>query len=409
MTEAQAILEVDEAVARVIEDLTALGADWTPVGEAYARTLAVAVQARSGSPAHPVSVMDGVAIDGHSANPGDVLRVIGESAAGRPAPDDLFVEPGQAVWISTGAILPEGASAVVPREELETTGRQVRLAHTERVVVGQWMREPHSDIRPGQFLLGPGHRIAPGDVALLASAGHDALLVSRVPSVAIICTGDELVEPGEPTKRGQVVGTNHLMLAEQVQRFGGQPVIMPVARDSLAQTRAVLADALEFDLIVTSGGISVGEHDHVAAALLDLGLRRRFGKLALRPGRPTTWFFGGPGRACLALPGNPASSLVAMQLLGRAAIRTLCGATAQQASVPYRPLELGADVKRLSTRAQFVRARLLPGQWTAEPLAEQRSGALTSIANFDALLEIPAGTGLLAAGSTVRGVLTSQP
>lgn len=401
------ILSVDQAVERILADVGPVGHEWCPVDQAYGKTLADAALAREGSPRDPVSVMDGIAVDGDSTAPGDTVSLIGESAAGRPSAPELRIEAGQAVLISTGAVLPEGASAVVPREELERDGNQVRLARSETVAAGQWVRARHSDVRPGQTLLPAGHRIAPGDVALLASAGHDAVLVSRVPQVAIVCTGDELVAPGQVVGRGQVVSTNHLMLAQQVLRFGGRPVVMPSARDSLDQTRATLSRALGFDLVLTSGGISVGDHDHVAPALEALGLERRWAKLALRPGRPTSWFDGGEGSGCLALPGNPASSLVAMELLGRAAIRMLCGAPAAQAAPAYRPFQLGSETKRLRTRAQFVRARLEPGSWTATPLAEQRSGALTSIADFDVLLEIPAGEGRLAAGAQVRGVLTT--
>jgi molybdopterin molybdotransferase len=402
-------IEADEAQHRVIAAaIGPLPAVDVPAIDAVGRVLAGELHARWPLPGAPLAVMDGFAVRAADlATDRGELRLVGESAAGRASPARL--EEGQTIRISTGAVVPDGADAVVPQEEVEVDleRRRVRfggdaLAQTS---AGRCVRAIGSDVKNGERLLDPGTRLGPGDVALLASAGHATIPVHRAPTVTILCTGDELVAPGRTPRRGEVVGTNGLMLAAQVREAGGVPVVLPSVGDDAQALADAIRRGLAADLFVTSGGVSVGEHDLVFPALQALGLRVGFRGVALLPGRPST--FGRVGDTpVLALPGNPASSHVGFEWLARPLLLKLQGLPRPRWFRRRITVTLAAPVQGDRRRLCCTRARLRDE--AAVPLGHQLSGALRSISDYDVLLMVPAGVEALATGDAVQALVIRE-
>ncbi len=401
MSEIPRHVAVGEAIDLVLASARALdGTESLPVTQALGRSLARPLQARWSIPTAPVSIMDGYAVrsdDLAGRSPSVTLPLAGESAAGHPFEAELA--PGSTVRISTGAVVPPGADAVVAQEDVERHDDAVVFGTTALAEIrpGRHVRAAGSDLEEGEVLLGRGARLGPGALSLLAGAGHAELAVIRRPRVALLCTGDELVAPGVRPGPGQVPGTNGLMLAAQVERAGGEPIEIDVARDDLEATVAGLERALEADLVVTSGGISVGDHDHVLPALERLGFRPGFRKVRLRPGKPTT--FGHVGEVpVLALPGNPASTYVTFELF----VRPVIAALLADPRADWRPrlttAVLAAPIRGTRGRETHARARRRE-DGRIEPLPQQLSGALRSIAAFDHLVIVPEGTDLLPEGT----------
>ncbi len=403
-------LDVDAAVHAVLAErprLPALPSERVRVEAAGGRVLAETLRSRWPLPSAPLSIMDGYAV--HS---GDLqlarsegaqtltIEQLGESAAGHPG--ERRVEPGTCQRISTGAVLPEGADAVVPQEDTR------RREHGERVFIelssvalaqsapGKWVRPIGSDVGLDERLLERGCWLGPGELALLASTGHPELPVLRRPRVALLASGDELVAIGSTPGRGQIVSTNTLMLSEQILEAGAEPLDLGPVEDRPEALHAALLRARdEADLLICTGGISVGDHDLVLPALRALGFELVFRRVALRPGRPTT--FGRLPRSLepaalpvLALPGNPASTFVAFELLARPLLRAWLDLPRASWQRRTFPLELAAPVEGDRKREHFVRVQI-DEQGRARPLAQQLSGALRSLAEVDALLRIPAG------------------
>lgn len=402
---------LDEAQRLVLDAVKApMDAVEVPVADAVGRVLASELHSRWALPGAPLAVMDGYAVRAAdlATDRGD-LRLVGESAAGHAAGSKL--EEGQTMRISTGAVVPEGADAVVPQEEVEVEGdegrRRVRfggdaLAETS---AGRYIRPAGSDVQNGELLLHAGVCLGAGDIALLGSAGHAMIPVFRRPTVAILCTGDELVEVGATPQRGQVVSTNGMMLAAQVRAAGGVPVNLPPAGDDADALEAAIKRGLECDVLVTSGGISVGDHDQVFPALERLGFRPLFRRLKLRPGRPST-FGRVDEKPVFALPGNPGSSHVGFELLVRPLLRKLLGLPEDAWLRRRRAIKLVESVSGDRRRAHLVRAR-----WQDEgaaPLATQVSGALRSISDYDLLLIVPEGVKSLSPGDKVQALVIRE-
>ncbi|MEE9382456.1 MAG: gephyrin-like molybdotransferase Glp [Nannocystaceae bacterium] len=374
-----------------------------PTGAAAGLVLAEAGVARWSLPNAPVSVMDGYAIRASDVQPGThTLRVVDESAAGHPMSDVLGTR--EAARISTGAVLPSGADAVVPQEETTRSGNELLVDQTaaQRTGPGRFVRPTGSDVRRGDPLLPSGTRLGPGELALLAGCGHAVCKVVPRPQVALLCTGDELVNIGTTPGPGQVVNTNRIMLAAQVREAGGDPLLLESPGDDPNALREAMENALKCDLLITSGGISVGDHDHVRACLDALDFAPHFSKVRLRPGKPTT-FGVAQGVACLALPGNPASSLVAFELFARPWIRKRLGLAAKHWHRPIRRVSLTQSVNGNRERAHYVRAHVRDD--LATPLDDQSSGALRSIAGHNALVHIPEGIVQVNAGDAFDALL----
>jgi molybdopterin molybdotransferase len=306
------------------------------------------------------------------------------------------------VRISTGAALPSGADAVVPVERTEGGDGVVRVPDT---APGANVRRAGEDVRRGQPVLAAGTPLGPAELGVLASLGRAEAPCAPPPRVALVVTGDELVEPGTPLEPGEIWSSNEYALAALVERAGGLPAATARVRDTAEGTRAALAGALEnADVVCVSGGVSVGPHDHVKTELAALGVEQRFWGVRLKPGKPT-WFGtlddGGRRVLVFGLPGNPVSAIVTFLLFAAPALRALQGADpgATRASAV-----LDAAVARNPGREQAVRCRLRAGDdgWHAEPTGPQGSHVLTSMLGARALALIPAGEGELAAGERVE-------
>src|SRR3954468_10936252 len=386
------LISIEDARERVLEAVSPLTAESVALGAALGRVLAEEVVAELDVPPFRNSAMDGYAVVAGAAGE---LPVVGESRAGRPFEGAL--EGGEAARISTGAAVPDGADAVIPVERTERAGGAVRVPDTQP---GANVREAGEDVREGQTVLAAGTPLCPAEVAVAASVGRSELRCAARPRVALLVTGDELAEPGAALGPGEIYSSNGWALAGLVQRAGAELVLHETVRDSAEHTRDSLARALDAaDLVCVSGGVSVGEHDHVKGALAELGAEERFWGVKLKPGKPT--WFGTRGEVlAFGLPGNPVSAMVTFLLFARPALLAMQGAApgAQRAEAALaQPLELNP------ARDQAVRVRLEPGRrrWLASSTGEQGSHQLTSMLGAGALALIPARDGELPAGERV--------
>jgi molybdopterin molybdotransferase len=388
------LISIDEARRRVLQAVRPLPAEDVPLDEALGRVLAEDVQSAIDVPPFDSSAMDGYAV---VAGPETKLEIVGESRAGHPA--DERVRPGTAIRISTGAAVPDGATAVVPVERgaPEANGR-VRVAPS---AAGDNIRRAGEDVRAGRVVLAAGTPLGPAELGVAASVGRAELRCARRPRVAVLVTGDELTEPGRPLAPGGIYSSNGWALAGQVQRAGALVTARETVPDTAAETRAALSQALDdTDLVLVSGGVSVGPHDHVKPALAELDVEERFWGVRLRPGKPT--WFGTRGNALVfGLPGNPVSAMVAFHLFVRPALAALQGA---DPSAPIAPATLDEPIPRHPTREHAVRVRLeqAAASWHARPTGPQGSHMLTSMLGATALARIAPGEGEVPAGEQVE-------
>jgi molybdopterin molybdotransferase len=389
------LISIERAREIVLAAARPLPRETTPISESLGRVLAADVVARGDVPAFPCSAMDGYAI--RSGPAGRELRVVGEARAGAPA--DRSVGQDEAVRISTGAAVPEGADAVIRQEDVVNLDGAVR---TEALVPsGTNVRGAGEDLRAGTTVLTAGTVLGPAELGAAVGAGVGELTVASRPRVAILSTGDELRAPGEPLGPGEIHNSNAPMLHALAARSGGQPLDPVRLPDLLSETEQGLADALErAEVMVVSGGVSVGPHDHVKPALQALGVRELFWGVALQPGKPT-WFGKRDGKLVFGLPGNPVSSVVTFALFVRPALAAMQGAAVMLPRRSQAPL--GAAVKRNPGREQAVRVRLerRDGGLVAIPNGPQGSHLVSSLLGADALAFIPSGHGELPAGTSV--------
>lgn len=384
------MLSIEEAREAVLAAVVALAAEEVPLAAAHGRVLAEDVAAAGDVPPFANSAMDGFAL--RAASMDGPLRLTGESRAG--APFAGTVAAGEAVRISTGAALPAGADAVVPVERTSLQGDVVSVEGA--VSAGDHVRGAGEDLRAGAVVARRGSRLGPAELGVAAGAGRARVLVARRPRVAIVATGDELVAAGEPLGPGQIHDSNALALAALAVEAGAEVVASLRAGDGQAATVEALRSALsQADLVLTSGGVSVGPHDHVKAALAELGVRERFWRVALRPGKPT-WFGDRDGVLVLGLPGNPVSALVTFTLFARPALAALQGAPPPR----RRRLVLAEPIARHETRDEAVRV-CLDDDGRARVTGPQGSHQLSSMLGADALAIVPRGTGRMDVGATV--------
>lgn len=368
------------------------GDEEVAIGDALGRVLAREVVAAGDVPPFANSAMDGFAVAPGPA--GRELRIVGESRAGRPAA--RAPAQGEAIRISTGAALPDGADTVVPVEHVREEGD--RIAVEREVARGANVRGAGEDMRAGEVVLAAGTALRAGELGAAVAAGRASVRCHRAPRVAVVVTGDELVAPGAPLSPGRIHNSNGTVLAALARRDGAVPVA-PAADESVgddpAATERALACALEAaDVVVVSGGVSVGRHDHVKAALEALGVQERFWRVALKPGKPT-WFGTRDRTLVLGLPGNPVSAAVCFVLFARPALRALQGLDPLPEPLRAR---LAHDVRRSPDREQAVRVALRPapdGGLEARSTGAQSSHLMTSLVGADGLALVPAGDGVL--------------
>jgi molybdopterin molybdotransferase len=389
------LLTLEEAQERVLGLARPLSAEPVPITAAAGRVAAEDARARVDLPPFASSAMDGFAV--RAADLPGTLRISGESAAGRPFARRL--EPGSAVAISTGAVVPEGADAVVPIERVVTIANAVEI--TASVESGVHIRPRGGDVAAGEVVVAAGERLTPARLAAVAAAGVAEVPCRRRPRVAVLATGTELVAPGESLRAGQIYETNTLMLASTLAAVGAEVSQEPPAPDDEAALRQALERGLAADVLVTSGGVSVGEHDLVRAAERELGVEEVFWRVSIKPGKPVS--FGVRGATLVfGLPGNPVSALVGAELFVKPALRALQGLA--QPLPRSEPGRLAAGLRRNEERDEFVRARSrVEGEvLTLEPIVGQESHMIVRSGAADALIHVPRGNGELAAGSTVR-------
>ena len=391
---AQAVT-IAEARSIVLDNVRVLDALTVPLEDALGSVLASEVRAASDVPPFASSAMDGYAIEVGAA--GRTLEVVGEARAGSPT--DLPVGPDQAIRVSTGAAIPPRTGGVLRQEDAEELGGKIRTLAPTRA--GQHIRQAGEDMRASTLILAPGTLLGAAELGAAVGAGVGALRVARRPRVSVACTGDELREPGEPLRAGEIHNSNGPMLRSLAQRTGAISSAYERLPDNPEVTREAIARALDqADVLVISGGVSVGPHDHVKPALAALGVRELFWRVSLQPGGPT-WFGVRDDTLVFGLPGNPVSAVVTFTLFARPAL------LAMQGLVPRPRLDgegrLAVAVTRNPKREQAIRVRLERRNGALEviPNGPQGSHMLSSLLGADALAFIPRGEGELPAGSTV--------
>jgi molybdopterin molybdotransferase len=372
---------------------------------AFGRVLAADLLAPGDLPAFDASTMDGYALRAADApDPGTTLPIAFEVFAGHPAPGPL--PAGACCRITTGAPLPEGADAVEMQEEVRRAGRKARFGRAaER---GRFVRARASDLRAGAVALPAGTIVDAGAIGLAAGLGLSELVVHRRPRVAILPTGDELVAAGEPLAPGQAYESNGHALAAAVRDAGGEPMLLPVARDDGAALARALEAARGCDALLTNGGVSVGARDFVRGSLASAGAKLDCWRVAMRPGKP--FLFGRWGRtAVFGLPGNPASAMVTFELFVRPALRALAGLPGNGRFQAFAALAVPQE--KPEGLEVYLRVRLRPGRagLVAEPLRTQVSGHHSSACGHDALAILPARRSRLERGARVVVRLLRAP
>ncbi len=391
------MISVEEARARIIGVLGATPAETVPLPQGWGRVLAQPVLARLTQPPSDVSAMDGYAVRAADATEGARLAVIGSAPAGHPYAG--AVSSGEAVRIFTGGVLPTGADAILLQEDAEASPGTVLVK--ESVRLGRWIRRRGLDFAEGEEVLPAGRRLTARDIGLAAAANTPWLAVHRAPRIGILATGDEIALPGDPIPPGGIVSSNAHALAALVRAGGGDPLILPIAPDDSQAIAEAARAARACDLLVTTGGASVGDHDLVQSALGPEGFTLDFWKIAMRPGKPLIWGRLG-ATPVLGLPGNPVSALVCSVLFLIPALDRLSGLPGH----PPRTVKASAgnDLPANDRRHDHLRARLEPGPDgtpLAIPFALQDSSMMKTLARADALILRAPNAPALPAGAPV--------
>ena len=393
-----ALLPVADALAAVLARAEPLQREQVLLEAAAGRILADPVASIVDLPPFPSSSMDGYAV--RAADVPGTLRIVGRVAAGRP--ETRALREGEAIEISTGGVVPGGADTVVPVERVVVRSDEIEIS--EAVVPGDNIRRQGGDVRAGDPILGAGDILTPARLAALAACGIESVASSRRPSVAVVVTGTELRAPGEPLGPGQIYESNGIMLAAALAGAGARVERFGATEDSEEALELVLERALEADVVVTSGGVSVGPHDLVRRVEARLGVEEVFWGVAMRPGKPLA--FGVRGRTLVfGLPGNPVSALVGGLLFVCPALLALQGHP--DPAPPFRPGTLASEIRPRRERDDFVRARVAwsDGGALLDPIVGQESHMIVHTTAADAIVHIPRGTEVLAPGARVGFLL----
>jgi molybdopterin molybdotransferase len=399
---AERLIELEDAERRILGLARRLPEEELEVAHALGRVLAQDVLSTETVPAFDGSAMDGYAIraadtrDASAQQPA-LLLLVGESRAGNPARVELG--HGEAVAISTGAMIPQGADAVVRVEDTRLLGERVEVPRS--VATANSIRRAGEDMLPGQTVLRRGTPLGPAELGALASLGSSSVRCTRRPRLSLLVTGDELLGPGAGPRPGGVRDSNSLTISSLAERCGAHVTSRARVGDDAVATRAALAEAAGgTDVMVVCGGVSVGRHDHVRPALAELGARECFWRIALRPGKPT-WFGTLGDTLVFGLPGNPVSAMVTFVLLVRPALGVMLGLAPERREMTA---VLDHDYEKAPGRAEAVRCVLSAERdgWHVRSTGAQGSHVLTSMLGADVLAVIPTETTLVRAGERVR-------
>ena len=390
---------VQEALEEMMPAFVPIGTERLSLLAAHGRYLGEDVLARADIPPFANSSMDGYAVraadvECASTSSPRTLPLVGESKAGA-MPAQLVA--GTAMRIFTGAVVPAGADAVVMQEDTTTSSDGASVSIAVAVAPGNFVRPRGNDLRGGKTMLARGSRVGPGEIGILAAQGISAVTVFRKPRVAILSTGDELRDLHEPPRPGSIVNSNAYALAAMVREAGCEPVVLPNVPDDVDATLASLRAGLVADVLLTCGGVSVGDYDLVKGAFAQVGIEAGFWKVRIKPGKPLV--FGRRGTTpVVGLPGNCMSAMVTFEALVRPGLRAMLGDPR-----PYRPraeVMLAVDHRHATGRLELVRAQVTGGA-SATPLRLQDSGSLPSWVDVDALLLLAEDKAAYAAGETV--------
>ena len=393
-------LSFEQARACVLREVSAgrgsLPAEQVSSLDAAGRVLAEEIIADRDYPPFPRSARDGFAIRAADV-PGE-LQVIGEVRAG-----EVFrgsVSSGGAVEIMTGAPLPEGADAVVMVEHVERSGDRIKVARSLKT--GENFNAQGIEAKRGSTVLSPGRRLGFAEIALLAMVGREYAAVYHRPRVAILPTGDEIVQVGQQPEPFQIRNSNAWSMAVQVRRAGGHPQILPIARDNYESTRGLIEQGLDHDLLLLSGGVSAGKYDIVERVLADLGAKFFFDRVLVQPGQPLV-FGTARGKFFFGLPGNPASTMVTFEVFARAAVELLGGMT--ETPLPLLQARLSKEVRHKPGLTRFLPAQVSADGSTVAPEPWQGSGDVNSLARANAFLVTEPDRESWAAGDMIRVLL----
>ncbi len=397
------LVDAAEAAALVLDRTPVLPAEDVVLADCPGRVLAEDLIAPAQLPPFPASAVDGYAI--RSREGGGRLPVVGESAAGRPLAGAL--PPGAAARILTGGVLPQGADTVVMVEDVEQGDGWVQVP--AGFPAGRNFHRPGDDLRQGELVVRRGEPLGAAELGLAAALGFPRLRVLRRPRVALMSTGDELVEVGHTPGPGQVVDSNRWALLAALREAGAIVTLLGVAPDQREPLRELVVGALrDHDVLVTSGGVSVGTHDLVKPLLESLG-EVHLGRVRLKPGKPFTFATLPSGRLAFGLPGFPVSSLVTFEVFVRPALRKMQGIVRPQR--PRLPVRLGYEAKAAGDRTEYQRVSLTrdKGELVALSTGSQSSSRLMSLAGAHALVKVPPGNAGIAAGTVVDAIILSLP
>jgi molybdopterin molybdotransferase len=386
---------MDEALSAVLGRVRPLPAERVPLDQAAGRVLAEHAVSSVDLPPFPSSAMDGFAL--RAAETPGLFPVVARIAAGRPAERPL--QPGEAMAIATGGSVPEGADAVVPIEVVDELDNNVDVPASVRE--GANVRPRGGDVRAGEVVVEAGERLGPAQVGALAAAGIAVVACGRRPLAVVLSTGTELRAPGEALAPGEIYEANSLLLAAALESAGASVDRLPPVADDEEAHRAALGRGLDADVLVTSGGVSVGPHDLVRRIEAELGVEEVFWGVAVKPGKPASFAVRGT-TLVFGLPGNPVSSLVGFELFVRPAVLALQGASTP--GPDFLPGVLAGPVRRNDNRDELVRARArVDGEHVRlEPLTGQESHMIARAAGANALVLVGRGRGSLEEGTPVR-------
>lgn len=382
------MISVQDATARILSAFTPLGPELVALDQALGRVLSLPVTARLDHPPQAVSAMDGYAVRSEDVQQLPVRLHVVEAIAAGTLPMRA-IGKGEAARIFTGAALPQGADAVVIQENTEKDGDHVRIVDGGAAIKSRHIRATGNDFGKGQVGVSAGRRLTPSDIGLAAAMNWPWLTVTRKPRVAIISTGNELVQPGETLAPGQIIASNGFALAAFVAQWGGEAINLGIARDEESSLADLIDRAAGADLLLTSGGASVGEHDLVQGVLKAKGMALDFWKIAMRPGKPL--MFGTLGTAggalkVIGLPGNPVSALVTATLFVGPALARMLGET--DVGPRIVKARLGIDLPANDLRQDYLRSAVTEDAagFVATPFGKQDSAMLSALSRSGGLV-----------------------